>query len=213
MSPGIRLAPGRDRRRGIRNGGQMDHKILDSTTTDMATLAEDWILREVPKLSMTVLEVHRQAQELAHQRHLDLARTGFRDGPIPPRDLDMGRGRRDSRDGSINAGPGYSDAPPFGQPSFGRGAFNGRGRGRGRGDFGFRDRRGPADDRNTFRPRDRSPPTRWGSVSRNDRDDWRPERREDDRWLDRDDREREPDRFRRDPATSRFDSRPPTPHQ
>ncbi|KAG9516665.1 hypothetical protein KCV07_g6654, partial [Aureobasidium melanogenum] len=179
----------------------------------MATLAEDWILREVPKLLMTALEVHRQAQELAHQRRLGLARTGFRDGPIPPRDLDMGRGRRDSRDGPINAGPGYSDAPPFGQPPFGRGGFNGRGRGRGRGDFGFRDRRGPADDRNTFRPRDRSPPTRWGSVSRNDRDDWRPERREDDRWLDRDDREREPDRFRRDPATSRFDSRPPTPHQ
>jgi serine/arginine repetitive matrix protein 2 len=137
---------------------------------------------------------------------------GFRDGPIPPRDLDLGRGRRDSRDGPINAGPGYPDAPPFGQPPFGRGGFNGRGRGRGRGDFGFR--RGPADDRNTFRPRDRSPPpARWGSVSRGDRDDWRPERREDDRWLDRDDREREPDRFRRDPATSRFDSRPPTPHQ
>ncbi|THY61997.1 hypothetical protein D6C98_01742 [Aureobasidium pullulans] len=138
---------------------------------------------------------------------------GFRDGPIPPRDLDLGRGRRDSRDGPINPGPGYSDAPPFGQPPFGRGGFNGRGRGRGRGDFGFRDRRGPADDRNTFRPRDRSPPTRWGSVSRTDRDDWRPERREDDRWIDRDDREREPDRFRRDAASSRFDSRPPTPHQ
>ncbi|KAI4728721.1 hypothetical protein E4T49_03467 [Aureobasidium sp. EXF-10728] len=138
---------------------------------------------------------------------------GFRDGPVPPRDLDLGRGRRDSRDGPINAGSGYSDASPFGQPPFGRGGFNGRGRGRGRGDFGFRDRRGPADDRNTFRPRDRSPPTRWGSVSRTDRDDWRPERREDDRWLDRDDREREPDRFRREPASSRFDSRPPTPHQ
>jgi serine/arginine repetitive matrix protein 2 len=140
---------------------------------------------------------------------------GFRDGPIPPRDLDLGRGRRDSRDGPISAGPGYSDAPPFGQPPFGRGGFNSRGRGRGRGDFGFRgDRRGPVDDRNTFRPRDRSPPpTRWGSVSRGDRDDWRPERREDDRWLDRDDREREPDRFRRDPIASRFDSRPPTPHQ
>jgi hypothetical protein len=39
----------------------------------MATLAEDWILREVPKLLMTALEVHRQAQELAHQRRLGLA--------------------------------------------------------------------------------------------------------------------------------------------
>lgn len=72
MSPGIRLVPGRDRRRGIRNGGRTDHKILDSTTTDTVTSAEDWIHREVPRLSMTALEVHHQVQELAHQRHLDL---------------------------------------------------------------------------------------------------------------------------------------------
>jgi hypothetical protein len=47
MSPGIHLAPGRDRRRGMRDGDQMDLQTLDSTTTtstittDMATLAED----------------------------------------------------------------------------------------------------------------------------------------------------------------------------
>lgn len=138
---------------------------------------------------------------------------GFRDGPPPPREMDIGRGRRDSRDGPIPSGPNYSDSPSFNQAPFGRGSFNGRGRGRGRGDFEFRGRRGPVDDRNTFRPRDRSPPTRWGGAPRNDRDDWRPERREDDRWHERDDRDREADRFRREPVSSRFDSRPPTPHQ
>lgn len=73
MSPGIHLALGRDRRRGIKNGDRTDRKILDSTTTDMETSAEDWILREVPKLLMTALEVHHQSQELAHRRPLDLA--------------------------------------------------------------------------------------------------------------------------------------------
>lgn len=73
MSPGIHLALGRDRRRGIRNGDRTDRKILDSTTTDMETSVEDWILREVPKLLMTAPEAHHRAQELAHQRPLDLA--------------------------------------------------------------------------------------------------------------------------------------------
>lgn len=145
----------------------------------------------------------------------------FRDGP-PPRDLDVGRPLRDPRDNVPPAGSTYPDQPSFGQP--GRGGFAGRGRGRGRGDFDFRDRgrRGPVDDRPAFRPRERSPLPRWGSVSRPDREDWRPERRDEDRWTDREDRERDGDRFRRESVpANRFESRPsnegptrtPTPHQ
>ena len=54
----------------------MDHPTPDSTTittTDTATLNEDWILLEVPELLTTAPEVHHQAQEPAHQHHLDLA--------------------------------------------------------------------------------------------------------------------------------------------
>lgn len=147
----------------------------------------------------------------------------FRDAPPPPRDLDLNRARRDSRDGPMPAGATYSEPQPFGQTGFVRGGFSGRGRGRGRGDFDFRDRgrRGPPDDRSAFRPRDRSPPVRWGSISRPDREEWRPERRDEERWPERDEREREPERFRRDTAPNRFEprhnndgpSRPPSPHQ
>jgi hypothetical protein len=76
MSPGIHLALGQDRRRGTKDGDQMDLQTLDSTTTiittDTATLVEDSILREVPELSTTAPEDHRQAQEPAHLHHLDL---------------------------------------------------------------------------------------------------------------------------------------------
>ena len=73
MSPGIRLALGRDRRRGIRNGDRVDHQTPDLTTTDIMTSAEDWILQEVPKLSTILPEVHHRAQELVHQHRLALA--------------------------------------------------------------------------------------------------------------------------------------------
>lgn len=152
----------------------------------------------------------------------------FRDGPPLARELDLGRGRRDSRDGLASTTSTYSDQGSSGPPLFNRGGFGGRGRGRGRGDFDFRDRSrrigppGHSDERNVFRPRDRSPYQRWGSISsRPEREEWRPERREEDRWPERDDRERDADRFRKDLLTgSRFDTRhinegptrTPTPH-
>lgn len=148
----------------------------------------------------------------------------YRDGP-PPRDLDTNRPRRNSRDGSFSAAPNFADPPPFSNTPFGRGGFGGRGRGRGRGDFDFRDRgrRPPFEDRQGFRPRERSPPPRWTrDPSRGEREDWRGERHDEDRgWSEREDREREYDRFRRDQPPTRFDqrnvsdtsSRPPTPHQ
>lgn len=54
----------------------MDHQTPDSTTittTDMAILNEDWILREVPELSAITPEVHHLAQDPVHQPHSDLA--------------------------------------------------------------------------------------------------------------------------------------------
>jgi len=53
----------------------MDHQTPDSTTittTDMATLIEDWILRGVLELSTTAPEVHHQAQELDRPHLSDL---------------------------------------------------------------------------------------------------------------------------------------------
>lgn len=150
----------------------------------------------------------------------------FRDSrPPPPRELDISRDRRPS--GPLSAGSNFSDPAPFNGPPYGRGGFSGRGRGRGRGDFDFRDRgrRGPLlDDRNSMRPRERSPVGRWPArePSRGERDGWRDERRDDDRRSDRDERERDNDRFRRDvPPPSRFEPRqfndvsprPPTPHE
>jgi serine/arginine repetitive matrix protein 2 len=84
-----------------------------------------------------------------------------RDYP-PPRELDIPRARRGSRDGPPSAGSAYSDAPaPFASAPPFRGGFS---RGRGRGDFEFRGGRGGRrnlDDRDLFR-RDRSPPvSRW----------------------------------------------------
>lgn len=54
----------------------MDRQTPDSTTittTDMAILNEDWILREVPELSTIIPEVHHQAQDPVHQHRWDLA--------------------------------------------------------------------------------------------------------------------------------------------
>ncbi|OAL02642.1 hypothetical protein IQ06DRAFT_118831 [Phaeosphaeriaceae sp. SRC1lsM3a] len=104
-----------------------------------------------------------------------------------PRDLDINRARRNSRDGPPSAGSTYSD-PPLGTGSTYRGS--GIGRGRGGRDFAGRGRPFHGDERDrhhdprdrTWRPRSRSPP-----PVRRDRD-VREERR-DDRDLDRRDRD------------------------
>jgi serine/arginine repetitive matrix protein 2 len=141
-----------------------------------------------------------------------------------PRDLDISRAQRSSRDGPPSAGSNYSDATSGGFGSYPRGAFSGRGRGRGgewfrgRGTYGDdrdrdwdrgRDRERDRDrDRDVFRPRSHSRgPSRKDDDSREDhsidgrddrerpkRDDRRPERRDDDRRPYRD--ERDSDRYR-----------------
>lgn len=160
-----------------------------------------------------------------------------RDYP-PPRELDIPRARRGSRDGPPSAGSTYSDAPaPFASAPPFRGGFS---RGRGRGDFEFRGGRGGRrnlDDRDLFR-RDRSPPvSRWPrdtrDISREPREAREPERRDERRFERREeerrpewtDRERDVDRSRRDPPQPRLENRasndslasgashpPPAPH-
>ncbi|KAH7074804.1 hypothetical protein BKA63DRAFT_321643 [Paraphoma chrysanthemicola] len=103
-----------------------------------------------------------------------------------PRDLDINRARRNSRDGPPSAGSTYSD-PPLGAGSTYRGG--GIGRGRGGRDFAGRGRPFHADDRDrhhdprerTWRPRSRSPPMRRERDPR--------EERRDERELDRRDRD------------------------
>ncbi|KAF2024886.1 hypothetical protein EK21DRAFT_77730 [Setomelanomma holmii] len=105
-----------------------------------------------------------------------------------PRDLDINRARRNSRDGPPSAGSTYSD-PSLGAGSSYRGGVVGRGRG-GR-DFAGRGRPFHTDERDrhhdprerTWRPRSRSPPAR---RERDPRDERRDERELDRR--DRDDR-------------------------
>jgi serine/arginine repetitive matrix protein 2 len=105
-----------------------------------------------------------------------------------PRDIDINRARRNSRDGPPSAGSTYSDPPPLGAGSTYRGS--GIGRGRGGRDFAGRGRPFHNDERDrhhdprdrTWRPRSRSPP-----PIRRERD-VREERR-DDRELDRRDRD------------------------
>ncbi|OJD28917.1 myb dna-binding domain-containing protein [Diplodia corticola] len=124
-----------------------------------------------------------------------------------PRELDIDRARRSARDGPPSAGSNYSDPPSGGFGFHGRGGFSGRGRGRGDWDNRGRGRGSFADDRNSFRPRSRSPRPRWEKEpSRDDRisdrrDDRRFDRRDDDRPFYRDDRE--VDRYKRDPVSSR----------
>ncbi|KAH3953358.1 hypothetical protein HBI70_123140 [Parastagonospora nodorum] len=111
---------------------------------------------------------------------------------FPPRDIDVNRARRNSRDGPPSAGSTYSDPPPLGAGSTYRGS--GIGRGRGGRDFAGRGRPFHGDERDrhhdprdrTWRPRSRSPP-----PIRRERD-IREERR-DDRDIDR--RERDDRRF------------------
>lgn len=124
-----------------------------------------------------------------------------------PRELDIERARRSARDGPPSAGSNYSDPPSSNFGFHGRGGFSGRGRGRGDWDSRGRGRGSFADERNSFRPRSRSPRPRWEKEpSRDDRisdrrDDRRFDRRDDDRPFYRDDRE--VDRYKRDPVSSR----------
>ncbi|KZF20547.1 hypothetical protein L228DRAFT_269851 [Xylona heveae TC161] len=135
----------------------------------------------------------------------------FRD--FPPRDLDLSRSRRGSRDGppSIISG----DSPSSGGPPFSRGGFSGRGRG----DWDSRGRGRPpyVDERTSYRPRSRSRDRRWEREAREDRErererelERRAERREEDRRIEREEREREAERYKRDQGPIRSDSRPAT---
>ncbi|KAF2999268.1 hypothetical protein E8E13_003487 [Curvularia kusanoi] len=105
---------------------------------------------------------------------------------FPPRDLDVGRARRNSRDGPPSAGSTFSDPPNLGTGSSYRGS--GIGRGRGGRDFGGRGRPFHNDDRDRHhdprdRPPDRSYRPRSRSPIRRDRD------LRDDRDFDRRDRD------------------------
>lgn len=137
------------------------------------------------------------------------ARRDSRERPYT-NDLDIPRARRNSRDGPPSAGSNLSDAPRGFSSS-----IRGLARGRGRGTWDYRDRGRPyGDDRDrdgAFRARSRSPrPRLERDLSRDRRDyDRRDERREDERRFSiRDDRDL--DRFRRDGAPSRTESRHPS---
>ncbi|MCJ1387189.1 hypothetical protein MMC18_000029 [Xylographa bjoerkii] len=142
----------------------------------------------------------------------------FRD----PRELDVNRVRRSSRDGPLSANSTISDTTASGW-GYGRGGNRGRGRGdwesrgRGRGHF-FDDRDGPP-------PRSRSRDRIWDRDSRDDRGrDYDKDlvRREEEKKSANDewDRERDSDRYKRDLPQQRPDSRtssgtytrPSTPH-
>lgn len=121
-----------------------------------------------------------------------------------PRDLDITRARRDSRDGPLSAGSAYSDSASL--SSYGRGGFpRGRGRGGIEPDYRARGRAPFSDERESFRPRSRSRgPWRDKDGPRErerDRDDRRSERREDD-WS-TPGTQRDGERFKRDPAPLR----------
>ncbi|KAJ4367047.1 hypothetical protein N0V83_007577 [Neocucurbitaria cava] len=96
-----------------------------------------------------------------------------------PRDLDVNRARRNSRDGPPSAGSTYSDPPSLGTGS----SYRGSGIGRGRGGFAGRGRSFHPDDRDrhpdprdrppierSYRPRSRTPPGRRERDAREDRD-------------------------------------------
>ncbi|CAO2649524.1 Nn.00g069090.m01.CDS01 [Neocucurbitaria sp. VM-36] len=96
-----------------------------------------------------------------------------------PRDLDVNRARRNSRDGPPSAGSTYSDPPAPGTGS----SYRGSGIGRGRGGFAARGRSFHPDDRDrhhdprdrppidrSYRPRSRTPPGRRERDVRDDRD-------------------------------------------
>ncbi|KAI9873239.1 MAG: hypothetical protein M1830_000673, partial [Pleopsidium flavum] len=142
----------------------------------------------------------------------------FRDSrDLQSRDLDLGGVRRDSRDAPLSATSTTSDPAISTSGAFSRSGF----RGRGRGDWDFRGRgRGTfLDDRDGFRARSRSQDRRWDEDPRDDRgrergadrrDDRRLEPRDEDRNSVRMDKEREVERWKRDQAPSRVESRNPS---
>ncbi|KAH7348165.1 hypothetical protein BKA66DRAFT_576269, partial [Pyrenochaeta sp. MPI-SDFR-AT-0127] len=127
-----------------------------------------------------------------------LRRSPIRDSRDPrdqrdfgPRDLDVNRARRNSRDGPPSAGSTYSDPPPLSTGS----SYRGSGIVRGRGGFAGRGRNFHNDDRDrhhdprdrppierSYRPRSRTPPGRRERDVREERDY---DRRERDRFVPR----------------------------
>ncbi|KAF2474159.1 uncharacterized protein BDR25DRAFT_351689 [Lindgomyces ingoldianus] len=158
-------------------------------------------LRDAPPLTDT-RDRWRADRDRDRDRDRDFERRDRRPSPRPrspirdvrdsrdlPRDLDIGRARRNSRDGPPSAGSTYSD-PPLGMSSSYRGSGSGRGRGTGR-EFNVDSRgrgRSYHDDRgdhygprpSMYRPRSRSrePPLRREREIRDDRDFDRRDREE-----------------------------------
>lgn len=141
----------------------------------------------------------------------------FRDSrDTSQRDRETGRGVRGSGDGLYMGESHLADRRISNYGTFGRG---GLGRGRARGDWNFRGRgRGPvADQIDGSRARSRSPDNyRWerkslaeerGSEHRNEKYF---ERREDQKAIERDDREREAERWKKEQFLSGNDSRRPS---
>ncbi|MCJ1244129.1 hypothetical protein MMC30_001327 [Trapelia coarctata] len=126
---------------------------------------------------------------------------------VPPGHLDLSRVRRGSRDGPLSASSSVSEAPSS-AGFYGRGGY--RGRGRGDWDFRGRGRGNYADDRDAIRPRSRSRDRMWDRDARDDRlrdHDRDPGRREEDKRYPKEERDREPDRYRKDVPFQRPDSR------
>ena len=117
-----------------------------------------------------------------------------------PRDLEQGRMRRGSRDGPPSTSPSISDL----QPSTYRGRGGYRGRGRGDWDHNRRGRGGFHEEREGFRPRSRSHDRGWEWNRERDQEI---NRRDDDPRKDWEPRERESDRYGRDQAPYRPESR------
>jgi len=158
--------------------------------------------------------------DIRERRPSSQARHGqgdFRDFRDPSqRDLDAGRGRRESRDGLFAGDSHLVDRRISNVGTFGRGGFN---RGRARGDWNFRGRgRGSVNDqRGVNRARTRSPDDyRWGKKSFAEEQDFELrneryiERREDQKAVERDDREREAERWKREQYPCGNDSRRPS---
>lgn len=158
----------------------------------------------------------RESLENRDQRPSPVSRNRSRTPPTrdfkEPRDLapghlDLSRVRRGSRDGPLSAGSSVSETPSS-AGFYGRGGY--RGRGRGDWDFRGRGRGNYPDDRDTIRPRSRSRDRVWDRDARDDRlrdHDRDSIRREEDKRYLKDDRDREPDRYRKDAPFQRPDSR------
>ncbi|KAI9841380.1 MAG: hypothetical protein M1838_003593, partial [Thelocarpon superellum] len=130
------------------------------------------------------------------------------------RDADL-RGRKGSREAPFAATSPVLDSPITGQNPFGRGGFM-RGRGRGDADYLARGRAGYPDERDRLYPRARSTDRR----PERERDfDRRDDGRDDFRRIDREEREREAEKYKRERLSMSVDPRlgsgpstnPPTP--